>query len=186
MNFFTADDHFSHINIIRYCDRPFKNANEMDEELISRWNSKVNKEDTVYNLGDMFFKMSLSHARYIRSRLNGHIHFIRGNHDKIADQVKDCFDSYYYYKEVNIMGQDITLCHYPMRTWNRSHRGSWMLYGHCHGSLPDDPNLLSFDIGVDCHDYYPISFDEVAAIMEAKRLAGAGPTTNAGGHKGIE
>jgi calcineurin-like phosphoesterase family protein len=60
------------------------------------------------------------------------------------------------------------MSHYPHKVWPSNHRGAWHLYGHCHGSLPDDPNSLSFDCGVDCHDYFPLSFDEVAAIMEKK------------------
>ena len=60
------------------------------------------------------------------------------------------------------------LLHYAMKIWRSSFRGTWHLYGHSHGSLPDDPNSLSFDVGVDCHDYYPISYKEVKAIMAKK------------------
>ena len=35
--------------------------------------------------------------------------------------------------------QDIVLCHYAMRVWQKSHYGAWMLYGHSHGTLPDNP-----------------------------------------------
>jgi calcineurin-like phosphoesterase family protein len=62
----------------------------------------------------------------------------------------------------------IVMCHYAMRVWNRSHRGAWMLYGHSHGSLPDDPGALSIDVGVDCHDYTPISHDDIGRIMAKK------------------
>jgi calcineurin-like phosphoesterase family protein len=55
-----------------------------------------------------------------------------------------------------------------MRVWNKSHHGAWHLYGHSHGTLPDDPNALSFDCGVDCHNYTPISFEQVEAIMAKK------------------
>jgi hypothetical protein len=55
-----------------------------------------------------------------------------------------------------------------MRTWNKSHRGSWHLYGHSHGTLPDDPHSMSFDVGVDCHNYRPLSFEQVKAVMSKK------------------
>ncbi len=55
-----------------------------------------------------------------------------------------------------------------MREWNASHWGTYHLYGHAHGTLQDDPNSLSFDIGVDCHNFYPLSYDEVKAIMKTK------------------
>ena len=65
----------------------------------------------------------------------------------------------------------IVLLHYAMRVWNRSHHGSWHLYGHSHGSLPDDPNSLSFDVGVDCWGYAPISYQEVKSVMSGKTFA---------------
>jgi calcineurin-like phosphoesterase family protein len=66
--------------------------------------------------------------------------------------------------------QRIDLCHYAFRTWNYSHKGSWHLYGHSHGTLPEIETSLSFDVGVDSWDFYPVSFDEVAAKMATKRF----------------
>ena len=54
--YFTADTHFGHENVIRFCDRPYSCAEEMDEALILNWNSRVKGNDTVYILGDMFFR----------------------------------------------------------------------------------------------------------------------------------
>jgi calcineurin-like phosphoesterase family protein len=39
------------------------------------------------------------------------------------------------------------------------------LFGHSHGKLP--PYGKSFDIGVDCHNYKPLSLDEVVEKMRA-------------------
>ena len=39
---------------------------------------------------------------------------------------------------------------------------------HSHGSLADDPNSLSFDVGVDCHDFKPVSLDRVSEVMASK------------------
>lgn len=63
----------------------------------------------------------------------------------------------------------IVLLHYAMKVWNASHYGTWHLYGHTHGELPDDETSLSFDVGVDCHNFYPISYDEVKEIMSTKK-----------------
>lgn len=60
------------------------------------------------------------------------------------------------------------LLHYAMRVWRSSFRGTWHLYVHSHGSLTDDPTMNSFDVGVDCHDFYPLSYEEVKHIMSLK------------------
>jgi calcineurin-like phosphoesterase family protein len=165
MFFFTSDTHFGHNNIIKYCNRPFSNIDEMGQAIIDRWNSIVKKNDTVFHLGDFCFH---NFNRYFYA-LNGKIILIKGNHDNEAWKNRDKFfefrDSYY---EIKIDNQPITLCHYAMLVWNKSHYGAWHIYGHSHGTLPDNPNSLSFDCGVDTHNFYPYSFDEVKEIMSKK------------------
>ena len=166
--FFTADTHFGHTNILKYCNRPFKSVDEMDEALIRNWNVKVKPEDIVYHLGDFSFGPAKKYA----DRLNGTINFIRGNHDKPLEvYLREEKKLYSHIKDVAAIfvdKQQFFLSHYAHRVWPKSHRGTWHLYGHSHGTLPDDPNSLSFDCGVDCHNYEPISFEEVAKIMAKK------------------
>ena len=71
MVYFTADTHFGHENVIRFCDRPFSTADEMDEAMIANWNGRVKGNDTVYVyiLGDMFFRST--NAETILQRLKG-------------------------------------------------------------------------------------------------------------------
>lgn len=99
--------------------------------------------------------------------LNGAIYYIRGNHDKFNSKIS-YFEWIKDFAEIKVNDQKITLCHYAMRVWNCSHHGAWHLYGHSHGSLPDDPNSLSFDVGVDCWDFKPISFEQVKERMKQK------------------
>jgi calcineurin-like phosphoesterase family protein len=140
----------------------------MNEKLILKWNETVQPNDEVWHLGD-FALCTLIDAHSIRSRLNGKIHIIWGNHDKVAKNMKNTWNSYHDYFELKVQGYPtIVLCHYAFRVWNKAHHGSWHLYGHSHGSLPDDPNLLSFDTGVDCHNFRPISIEEVQKIMSIK------------------
>lgn len=49
---FTADFHFGHSNIIRYCNRPFRNVEEMDRTILERLNASVKVNDILYFLGD--------------------------------------------------------------------------------------------------------------------------------------
>jgi hypothetical protein len=57
--------------------------------------------------------------------------------------------------------------------WPSHSRGTWQLYGHSHGNLPDDPISLSMDVGVDSHDFRPWNFDEIKAVMKGKEAAKA-------------
>ena len=56
MTYYIADTHFGHENIIEMCNRPFSNIDEMNSVMINRWNKKVKGNDTIYVIGDMFFR----------------------------------------------------------------------------------------------------------------------------------
>ena len=77
--FFTADTHWGHRNIIRYCQRPFVDVEEMNEALITNWNNTVGKDDIVFHLGDFAMGGSAEWCRLLE-RLNGRIYLILGNH----------------------------------------------------------------------------------------------------------
>ena len=146
--FFTADTHFGHDAIIKYCDRPFKHSNEMDRVLVDNWNAVVGKKDIVYHLGDFAFGSS-DYAAKMLNKLNGSIHLIEVNHDdKALSSIKSKFASYKQLSDIKIHGQKITLCHYPMLSWRSSFHGAWHLFGHVHGKL-ENPAPFSIDVGVD-------------------------------------
>lgn len=86
--FFTADMHFGHENVISFDKRPFETVEEMDEELIRRWNAKVDKGDLVYVLGDMIWKTRNGDAEALIRSLNGQIILIKGNHDRFLHNAK--------------------------------------------------------------------------------------------------
>jgi len=170
---FTADHHYGHNNIIRFQDRPFESVHEMNLEMTQRWNAVVKPEDTVYHLGD--FSWNPRTAREALNRLNGTIHLVEANHEHAALKFRDRFASVSPLMEVQVPDPDaprgtqlIVLCHFAMRVWNKSHWGSWHLYGHSHGKLADLPESLSFDVGVDCWDFTPLSYQQVKEIMARK------------------
>lgn len=176
--YFTADLHFGHYNIIRHCDRPW-NKEDHDARLIDKWNSVVTKRDEVFLLGDFaMFKAIKGEERmkaYRRTRnaLNGKIHLILGNHDHMSQELYSSFTNVYTgIREMKVDGQRITLCHYPMRSWNGSFHGAWHLFGHVHGRMENVNTGLSFDVGVDVPDwdYKPVSFEQVKAKMAKKKL----------------
>ena len=75
MIYYIADMHFGHTNVICFDDRPFADTEQMDEVLIQNWNERVTADDTVYVLGDAFWKNEENSIR-IMQRLQGHKHLI--------------------------------------------------------------------------------------------------------------
>lgn len=156
--FFTADEHYFHEKIIGYCNRPFGSVEEMNDELIRRHNEVVTERDTVFHLGDFCWNKD---SDEIRRQLNGLHMFISGSHDKwmmdtyFPQILERRFNEYY-----------IVMCHYAMAVWPRSHYNSWHLYGHSHGRFENVGK--SIDVGVDCNNYYPFSFNLIKTIMEGK------------------
>jgi calcineurin-like phosphoesterase family protein len=141
----------------------------MNETIITNWNNVVGKDDLVYHLGDFAFGKQDYHLTNILDRLSGSIILIKGNHDRLAWSLRHKFyASYDTYHEIEVEGKTIVLNHYAQKVWNKSHYGSYHLYGHSHGTLPDNPHALSIDIGVDCHNFTPISFEQVKVIMSKK------------------
>jgi calcineurin-like phosphoesterase family protein len=179
--YFTSDTHFSHTNIIQFCNRPFSTIEEMNAGLISNWNSVVSPGDLVYHLGDVGF----SHKTLlpgILEQLAGQKFLVLGNHDEvfIRGSLRDKLSRYFVkvapVMEIKVPDPDknngrqrITLHHYAMKIWRNSHYGAWQLFGHSHGTLKDDPECLQIDIGVDCHNYKPISYDKVKELMSQKK-----------------
>jgi calcineurin-like phosphoesterase family protein len=176
--FFISDTHFWHNNVIKFDNRPFQSIEEMNEELILNWNSVVDNDSVVYFLGDFAFA-GITKITEILNKLNGTIHVISGNHDnyKILTKTKR-FASIDSYCEIYIPDKDayegmqmICMSHYPMVVWNKHHRGSWMLHGHCHQSLINTEigKLLYirkiYDVGVNGIGYTPQSYNQIKTIM---------------------
>lgn len=174
--FFTADSHYSHSNIIKYCNRPYVSVSDMNASFIQKWNNKVKQDDVVYHLGDFLFGKDNYSFDSIFYRLNGKIILIEGNHDELAFKNKDKFAEYHKgYHEINIKGQRIVLSHYPIICWNKKKRGAIMLHGHCHYNLPitrKESNHIGkiLDVGVDGNNYEPYSFDDIVQIMKNKPI----------------
>lgn len=167
---FTSDTHFGHKNIIKYSNRPFDDVEEMNETLIKNWNERVSPKDQIWHLGDFAF-LRKEATDQILKRLNGHKHFIRGNHDEIMPELEHHFESVQDYKELRIDGQKIMLFHFPIYSWNKAHRGSWHLHGHCHGNINyANEGNTRIDVGVDCFNYAPVSFEEVREIMKTREF----------------
>jgi calcineurin-like phosphoesterase family protein len=156
---------FFHKGIITHTNRPYQTIEEMNEDLIRRWNSVVGKKDLTYYVGDFAF---MNHAS-IRMRINGKIELVIGNHDKMSlAKYQNLFTNVHDLLYLRRFDPHIMLCHYPMRSWKNSVHGTQHLYGHCHGRML--PLGLSFDVGVDCWNYYPISYEQVQEKMKTLQM----------------
>lgn len=168
--FFTSDTHFGHTNIIRYCSRPFASVEQMNDELILRWNSVVKPDDVVYHLGDFAFGRNCAEAAVLAANtLNGVIHLIEGNHEETAKTViPNRFASIRQYAEIEVEKQHIVLFHYGLRTWHHDLRGVWHLYGHSHNELPAYGK--SCDVGVDAWNFFPVSMSTLRQFMSNRGI----------------
>jgi calcineurin-like phosphoesterase family protein len=166
MLYFTSDTHFGHKKMLEF-RKGFSAPWQMDEMLIKNWNKAVTDKDEIWHLGDVSFA-NWDRTVEILEQLRGRKHLVLGNHDhQYRNRYKDYFESVQDYKEVKWKGVSFILSHYPFLTWNRSHYGTIMLHGHCHGNLPQEWTRR-FDVGVDtlmC-DYKPISADLVIVRAE--------------------
>ena len=159
--YFTSDTHFGHSSILHLGNgRPFKTVEEMDLAMISRWNERITWEDDVWFLGDFTFYNSTKTSG-ILSRLQGRKHLIWGNHDKPLKNKLSFFESEQQYKVLTVEGQKLILFHFPILSWWDVGRGSWHLHGHSHSNLPPETDMARLDCGVDGHNFYPWSFEEV-------------------------
>ena len=184
MTYFTSDQHFGHFNIIRLSHRPFASADEMDETMIAKWNAKVKADDTIYVLGDLFFRSA--NVEPILNRLNGSKHLVLGNHDHSWTgrvRLADYFESVQTMKEIDVCGAPATLCHYPMLSYPQARRG-YMIYGHIHNNTGDDywplimrrPRMLN--AGVDVNGFEPVTFEELVSNNAAFRQRHADTAQN--------
>lgn len=149
--FFTADTHFNHVNILKYCPprgQAWSSVNEMNEGIINNWNSVVPENGTVYHLGDFGFGNPDSIVP-ILERLNGNITLIVGNHDRQICRNLDIFRPLFdriiskkrFYEDFD--GIRISMSHKPsLRDIN-----CLSLWGHSHGSSL--PAFDSVDVGID-------------------------------------
>ena len=169
----TSDTHFGHENIIKYCNRPFLNWEDMNEKLIENWNARVKPEDVVIHCGD-FFMGQLSMIDSVLPRLNGTIIWVRGNHDQ-SNRMRLIQEK--YQDKVFIAGSQFYLryrqwffvfCHLPLSNeelleqFEADNREIVWVHGHVHDKWDFyEPYKKSFNVCVDKTDYHPVNIGEL-------------------------
>lgn len=161
--YFTSDTHFGHSRIIDYEQRPFKDANEMDEVLIANWNELVKPNDLIFHLGDVFF-CNTERQKHIFSQLNGRKILIRGNHDKGYSDTKFKNLGFAVYKFY--VFEDFLLSHHPqhetpLRTLIAETHIQGNIHGHVHSRIEGLDQGIYKCVSVELTDYRPLHIDEV-------------------------
>lgn len=139
MNYYIADTHFDHKNIIAFDNRPFFTLAEMNNTLIENWNNKVSKTDTVFILGDFCWSKE---DRWIEilSQLQGSKILIQGNHDlkQMSAALKHKFQDIAAYKEITDNGRKVIMSHYPIPFYKSDYNNKvYHLYGHVHNTVEE-------------------------------------------------
>ena len=155
--FIIADPHFGHKNVITYCSRPFSSVENMDRELIKRWNNTVSKKDKVFFLGD--FALDKATIQKIAPQLNGMKTLVKGNHDSYPDE----FYSSCGFKEVSkypILVQGFYLMsHEPLLLSQTT--PYFNFHGHVHNDAKYIDTPTSKCVSVERIDYTPYCFLEI-------------------------
>lgn len=181
----TSDLHLGHNRDFIWDKRGFSSVDEMNEEIIKRFNSKIKEDDEVYILGDLIvgvLKEELDKYVSLISSLHGKKYLIRGNHDNNTRYFK-------YLKHHNILSiynavyldynkYHFYFSHYPSNTTNRDDDKPFKarlinLCGHLHTQdkfLDMKNGLLSYHVELDAHDCYPCNLDDI--IQDIKTFKG--------------
>lgn len=181
-DFFTSDLHLGHQNIIKYCNRPFKTVDEMNQTIVERWNSRVDNLDEVYILGDLALG-NLTESLKLVEQLNGIKNLVPGNHDRCwvgHKKVREADFKRYEDVGLKILEEDflydshIRLCHFPVTGDSHdedrfdAYRPTladfeWLLHGHVHNLWKMQGHQIN--VGVDMWDFYPVHEDQIYAVI---------------------
>ena len=173
IDYFYADPHFGHRNIIDLCHRPFDGLDDMHAELIERYNDTVDDQDTVCFVGDVFF-MKHEPAAEILRLLNGQKILVVGNHDRSPRKMVEMgFAMATDEMFIHLVGHTVRVNHYPYRTKDteerlhdvRPHRhpDEFLIHGHTHDLGKGAGREIH--VGVDAWDFRPVHRKEVEDII---------------------
>lgn len=191
MLWFTSDTHFGHANIIKFCNRPFDDVDQMNEAIIDNWNHVVGPDDIVFHLGDVALG-PWEKWDSLLTRLNGYKILVVGNHDRIfaheKQRMRERFiplyngwfdEAYNNYPELNLSdGTTVNLSHFPYE--GDSHDGDrfedmrlpdegvTLLHGHTHSDnvlSRSSKGTLQIHVGMDAFGYTPVSEDQIIALI---------------------
>lgn len=169
--FFTADWHLFHNNIIEYCNRPFKGVKDMHQHMLKKHNAQVEPEDTVWHLGDVSMLASefVGKVRKSVDKFNGIKHLVLGNHDRWrATLYEDAgFLTVHTVMWFERDGFKFYLAHDPaIYTAIQNEKNSVLLCGHIHQLFQHLlPEKRVINVGVDVWNFEPVSYETILSLL---------------------
>ena len=173
---FTSDLHLwlCHDKDFIYQARGYNNIEEMNNDLIEKWNQVVLSEDLVYILGDVALGNDLEKIKSYLTSLNGKKILIRWNHDtdKKVEFYKDnqIFENITYMDVIKYKKKIFLLSYYPQLTYNYDYNKVFSLYGHTHQINTINPNVLGYNVGIDSNNNTPVSLEFIYNFLKNKEL----------------
>lgn len=140
---------FNHHNIIKYCSRPFKDIEEMNNAIITRHNTIVGENDIVICLGDVSFHNGMEFI----SKMNGNFICIKGNHDDKEYRSQSLARIDICYKKYKFL-----CCHDPRRIFGKY---TLNIVGHVHNQWKFKKDRHLLNVSVDVWDFKPVSLEDV-------------------------
>lgn len=186
--YFVSDVHYGHNKPFILNPRGYANVDIAMRDFREKWVSTITENDTVIQIGDAVVGAELHSREYAQMICNlpckTH-YYLWGNHNagmsQIYDELNGHKESETYpmhhangqfiflgdYAEFQLDGRHLAVFHYPIASWNHLSKGGWMIHGHCHMNLADDPGLLRMDVSWDRKNG-PVEWTEVQAYMRTK------------------
>ena len=185
----TSDHHFGHANIIKYCNRPFVDVDEMNNVMVDRWNDCVVDSDEVWVLGDLILGPLTAILGAHVARLKGRKILVPGNHDSCwQGQKRGARQRLAYYniggihsivdnpKPVTLAGETVLINHFPydpeiperpvqFAQWRPANEGGWLLCGHIHERWRQEGKQIN--VGVDAWGFAPVNDDALIKMVES-------------------
>jgi calcineurin-like phosphoesterase family protein len=157
--FVTADNHFDHFNIIRYESRPYSSTEEMNLDMIEKWNSVVSPEDEVYNLGDIALAKT-EFIVWLSYQLVGKIYLVKGNHDKKSNTFYQSLGWTVFNKPIVWHDRKVVLSHA-----RKPVDPGWInIHGHSHSKGVNDKS--HYCVSVENTNYTPINLNDLIKEMK--------------------
>lgn len=163
--YFISDTHFGDSRALELSKRPYNSVENMDYDMMLKWNTTVKPIDTVYHLGDLGDKLDFI------SSLNGTKYFLEGNYERCGKYAYNADDFDKVFKEptiINVNDKKYVISHEPIsgatiKEQNPDVEG--VIFGHIHGR--QKIKTFGVDAGVDANNFKPISIEEIDFYLNA-------------------